>query len=176
MSSVKGWTMDQAEKLRKVFGPGAMVINKPTTWQIFVKEVFRPLYIFLILNWALQIEIQYYLFCFLIMISTAIGLAMTIIQLRKINDKIYQMAYYEVELDVLRDGQMKKISSFDVVPGDLVFFSKNMRVPFEGVLLEGEMLINECALTGQSVPVAKKSQPMQKYINHQQISRNCFIY
>ncbi len=43
---------------------------------------------------------------------------------------------------------MKKISSFDVVPGDLVFFSKNMRVPFEGVLLEGEMLINECALTG----------------------------
>ena len=32
MRSVKGWTMDEADKLRKVYGPGAMVINKPTTW------------------------------------------------------------------------------------------------------------------------------------------------
>ena len=32
MKSVNGWTMDMAEKLRKAYGPGAMVINKPTTW------------------------------------------------------------------------------------------------------------------------------------------------
>jgi cation-transporting ATPase 13A2 len=125
---------------------------------------------------ALQIEIQYYFFCILILISTAIGLAMTIIELRKINDKIFEMAYYEVELDVLRGGEMRKISSFDVVPGDLVFFGRNLRVPFEGVLLEGEMLINECALTGESVPVAKKSESLQKYINQEEISRNCFIF
>ena len=134
------------------------------------------MYIFLIFNLALQIEIQYYFFCILILISTAIGLAMTIIELRKINDKIFEMAYYEVELDVLRGGEMRKISSFEVVPGDLVFFDRNLRVPFEGVLLEGEMLINECALTGESVPVAKKSEAMQKDINKEEISRNCFIF
>ncbi len=119
---------------------------------------------------------QYYIYCIMILISTVIGLAMTIIDLRKINDKIFEMAYYEVELDVLRGGEMRKISSFEVVPGDLVFFGRNMRVPFEGVLLEGEMLINECALTGESVPVAKKSESLQKYANQEEISCNCFIF
>lgn len=40
------------------------------------------------------------------------------------------MAYYEIELNVLRDGEVRKCSSMEVVPGDLVFFGKNMKVPF----------------------------------------------
>lgn len=52
------------------------------------------------------------------------------------------MSYYEVEVDVLREGVVRKISSLEVVPGDLVFFGRNIKIPFEGILLEGEMLIN----------------------------------
>lgn len=51
-----------------------------------------------------------------------------------------------------------EVSSLHIVPGDIVFFSKPIRLPFEGILLEGEMLINECVLTGESVPVVKKAE------------------
>jgi P-type E1-E2 ATPase len=34
------------------------------------------------------------------------------------------------------------------VPGDIVFLKEPIKIPFDGVLLEGSVLINECALTG----------------------------
>ena len=49
------------------------------------------------------------------------------------------------------------MSSKEIVPGDIAFLKSAVKIPFDGVLLEGSMLINECALTGESVPVVKKN-------------------
>lgn len=51
-------------------------------------------------------------------------------------------------MNVLRDGEMRSISSIDIVPGDVVFLKDSLKIPFEGIILEGSALINECALTG----------------------------
>lgn len=75
------------------------------------------------------------------------------------------MAYYEVTLNVLRGSKVVQISSVDVVPGDIVFLKDPIKIPFEGVILEGSALINECALTGESVPVVKKSDSLQNCLN-----------
>ena len=45
-------------------------------------------------------------------------------------DKIFKMAYYEITLNVLRDGQVKPISSLDIVPGDIVFLKDPIKIPF----------------------------------------------
>jgi P-type E1-E2 ATPase len=58
------------------------------------------------------------------------------------------MAYYDIPLNVLRENAVVQISSVDVVPGDIVFLKDPIKLPFEGVILEGSALINECALTG----------------------------
>ena len=52
------------------------------------------------------------------------------------------MAYYEIPVKVLRNGKVRKISSLDVVPGDIVFVKEAIKVPFEGVILEGSAMIN----------------------------------
>jgi cation-transporting ATPase 13A2 len=83
---------------------------------------------------------------------------LTIIEMLRVNAQIHEMSYYEVPLKILRDGKIVEVSSLHIVPGDIVFFNKTIRLPFEGVLLEGEMLINECVLTGESVPVVKKAE------------------
>ena len=49
---------------------------------------------------------------------------------------------------MLRNGQVIKISSVDVVPGDVVFLKDSVKIPFDGLILEGSALINECTLTG----------------------------
>lgn len=58
------------------------------------------------------------------------------------------MAYYDIPLNVLRENNVLQISSVDVVPGDIVFLKDAIKLPFEGIILEGSALINECALTG----------------------------
>lgn len=52
------------------------------------------------------------------------------------------MAYYEVDVNVLREGKVIKISSKDVVPSDIVFLKDPLSIPFDGIILEGSALIN----------------------------------
>jgi len=65
-----------------------------------------------------------------------------------LNKKIYEMAYYEAHINTLRNGFVVRVSSLDIVPGDIVFLKEQIKLPFEGIILEGSALINECALTG----------------------------
>lgn len=51
-------------------------------------------------------------------------------------------------MNVLRNGEVVQISSIDIVPGDIVFLKDPVKIPFEGIIIEGSALINECALTG----------------------------
>lgn len=57
------------------------------------------------------------------------------------------MAYYETQLNVLREGKIMRISSLEAVPGDVVFINnssetQNFKLPFDGKVLEGSLLIN----------------------------------
>jgi P-type E1-E2 ATPase len=65
----------------------------------------------------------------------------------------------------------------DIVPGDIVFLKKPIKIPFEGVILEGSALINECALTGESVPVVKKADRLDKLaINPDAVDKSAFVF
>lgn len=66
------------------------------------------------------------------------------------------MAYNEEHVNAMRNGEIVNISSTKLAPGDIVFLKQQIKIPFDGIILEGEALINECALTGESVPILKK--------------------
>lgn len=60
---------------------------------------------------------------------------------------------------VMRGGKEKEIPSEELVPGDIVLLASGMRVPADLRLLKTiELRIEEAALTGESIPVEKKSQ------------------
>lgn len=62
---------------------------------------------------------------------------------------------------VWREGQWLERSARDLVPGDIVRLEAGNQVPADGRLLETVNLhIQEAALTGESVPVAKDSVPL----------------
>ena len=59
---------------------------------------------------------------------------------------------------VLREGNWKQMSARELVPGDVVRIRSGDIVPADLKLLEGEYLqVDESALTGESLPVEKKS-------------------
>lgn len=61
------------------------------------------------------------------------------------------------EATVVRAGLRRRVSSTELVPGDLVFIQSGDRVPADMRLIEvRELQIDESVLTGESLPVKKK--------------------
>lgn len=57
---------------------------------------------------------------------------------------------------ILRDGAEVTVPAGDVVPGDLVLLKTGSAVPVDGTVVEGSGSVNESAMTGESIPVAKR--------------------
>ena len=57
---------------------------------------------------------------------------------------------------VIREGRKKVIEAKDLVPGDLVVLISGDRVPADGKLIQGEILLSEAILTGEEEGVLKK--------------------
>ena len=93
--------------MRSSYGLGTMVIEQPTKVQILVKEITRPLYMFVFFSVALWLYQKYYYYAGIILLTTIVAIIATIIQMVSLNRKIYDMAYYEIIMNVLRGGQMK---------------------------------------------------------------------
>ena len=58
---------------------------------------------------------------------------------------------------VEREGKELEISVEDLVVGDLVLVRPGEKIPVDGILINGQSSIDESMLTGESVPVEKKS-------------------
>jgi magnesium-transporting ATPase (P-type) len=44
------------------------------------------------------------------------------------------MAYYEVNVNVLRNVNVVNISSINIVPGDIVFLKDPIKIPFDAIV------------------------------------------
>ena len=71
------------------------------------------------------------------------------------------MALAAPESTIIRDGERQRIAAEEIVPGDIVMVEAGDRVPADARLVENANLhTDEAALTGESVPVAKDTQPI----------------
>ena len=57
----------------------------------------------------------------MILATTVVGIGINLYETYQTNKRIHEMAYYETELDVLRMGGVQRLSSKEVVPGDVIF-------------------------------------------------------
>ncbi len=64
----------------------------------------------------------------------------------------------EIEATVIRDGIQKKISAEQLIPGDIVVLQSGDKVPADLRLVKiRELQVDESALTGESLPVRKRT-------------------
>lgn len=71
----------------------------------------------------------------------------------------------------------KEISSFDLVPGDVIEIPENGIMPCDIILLNGTCIMNESMLTGESIPIVKTSLPYNGlYFNPLDENKSCILY
>lgn len=61
---------------------------------------------------------------------------------------------------VLRDGQEQTLPSEELVLDDIVIFSAGNQIPADAIVEEGEILVNESLITGESDQITKKKGDM----------------
>jgi len=62
-----------------------------------------------------------------------------------------------IEATILKDGKRITIPADEVEKGDTVIVQPGGRIPVDGTVISGSALINEAAITGESVPVSKNT-------------------
>lgn len=60
------------------------------------------------------------------------------------------------EATVIRNGVESRVSSSDLVIGDVILVRPGERIPTDATVIEGESAVNESMITGESMPVTKR--------------------
>ena len=69
----------------------------------------------------------------------------------------------DLSVKVMRAGEIKSISIKDIVVGDLVYLSSGERIHADGVVVDGEICVDQSMLNGEGVEVKKTKNDNAKY-------------
>jgi magnesium-transporting ATPase (P-type) len=162
-SSDAGLTADRARARLAEVGPNRLAPPARTPWWRRVLSQFDDVLIYILLVSAVLKAIVGDWIDFTVILAVAvINAAIGLIQegrAEKALDGIRSML--SVHAQVRRDGAWTQIDADDLVPGDVVRVRSGDRVPADLRLLEAVNLrVDESALTGESVPASKSSDPV----------------
>ena len=77
----------------------------------------------------------------------------------------------KIRCRVLRDGGIKEIKIDEVVVDDIVLLQAGDKVPADGIIIEGELLVDESSLNGETKEVHK-----EKVINNKRITEKNTVF
>ncbi|MBU0957257.1 MAG: HAD-IC family P-type ATPase [Nanoarchaeota archaeon] len=164
-TSPQGLTEKQARKRQETYGKNQIKdLYKINPLKIFLLQFKSFLIYILIAATILAIIISEYIDAIvifaIIILNAIIGFTQqykaekSIIELRKI---------LTPKVKVYREGKLKIISSKDIVPGDIIKLSAGDKIPADARIISTENLeLNEAILTGESLPVSKSIQVLNK--------------
>ena len=153
-----------------------MELPRPSCLVLFVREVLQPFYFFIVYSVILWYYEKYYYYASIILFTSVVSVGINLYQVMELNKKIYEMAFYAKPMHVLRGKQVQEIDSSLFVPGDIVFIKQSIKLPFDGILLGGSVLMNESALTGESVPIVKKAVDKQQFQQTQLPDKSSLVF
>ncbi len=153
---------DAAFRLEK-FGLNRMTAGKRTpAWMHFLLQFHQPLIYILLAATVITAFLGEWVDSSVIFGVVLVNAVIGYIQEAKAEKAIEALANMVVtEATVRRAGETRRVPSSRIVPGDIVLLQSGDRVPADLRLLRSRNLqIEEAALTGESLPVAKDVDPL----------------
>jgi len=126
-------------------------------WLKFLLQFNNPLLITLLVVGSVKLALGKPRDALVIWSVTLINAVIGFVQESKAESAIAALARsVQTEVEVVRDGVRRRLDSAQLVPGDLVRLEAGARVPADLRVLQSRNLhVDESALTGESLPVAK---------------------
>ena len=76
---------------------------------------------------------------------------------KSVDDLARSMSLNISKVWMLSDGQEVQVDPDNIVAGDMIVVHMGNMIPFDGIVIRGEGMVNQSSLTGESMPVEKKN-------------------
>jgi len=160
----KGLDLFEIDNRQKEFGPNAITGKKGKGPLLrFLLQFHQPLIYILLAAGAVTSLLREWVDAGVIFGVVMVNAFIGFVQEAKAVKAIEALARtMTTEATVLRAGEKQRISSAEVVPGDIVLIQSGDKVPADMRLFQTrDLQIDESALTGESVPVNKKADILE---------------
>ncbi len=154
---------DEVARRRARWGPNEVSEAPPaSTLLVFLRQFSSPLILILVVAAGVTIALGELLDTALIVIALLLNAVIGFTQERRAASAVHAlMRLVVLRSRVVRSGHHLEIDSRDLVPGDVVVIESGARVPADLRLTTVHGLnIDESLLTGESLPVAKSTAPV----------------
>ncbi|WP_342532554.1 cation-translocating P-type ATPase [Lysinibacillus sp. FSL K6-0057] len=163
--TTQGLTDDDVQKRQQVYGYNVLEEGKKTSTLAVFMGQFKDLLVIILLVAAIVSfllgEVESTIVIMIVVILNAILGTVQHVKAEQSLDNL--KALTSPIAKVMRNNQLVEISSEEIVVGDLLMLEAGDYINADGRLLESHNLhINESSLTGESIAVAKSTDPIRK--------------
>ena len=158
--NLEGLSEKEVLERRKKYGRNLILEKeKLKFFTIFVSQFKNPLiYILLFVGGVSLIFGEFFDFV-LVMLVVILNVLMGFFQEYNAKKTLYALRKIVKPMAmVIREGKKKFIEAKELVPGDLVVLISGDKIPADGKLVQGEILVSEAILTGEEEGIAKKEE------------------
>ena len=165
VSVANGLSEDEAQQRLERFGPNELREAERRRWVKILIDQFKSVIILLLAvaaaaAFVLGDTIEAMAIVAVLLINGVIGF---VTELRAVSSMESLQEITEIETRVRREGQDRTLLAEELVPGDIVVLEAGDVVPADLRIVDPSRLqVDESALTGESVPVGKTSEPLDE--------------
>ncbi|MGC9261111.1 MAG: HAD-IC family P-type ATPase, partial [Phycisphaerae bacterium] len=154
VSVAEGLSAQEAAERLKKFGPNAIPEQKSHPIRAFLLKFWAPvpwmLEVTFILEMALHKPVESIIIVLLLIGNAVLGF----VEEGKAQAALEILRHrLEINARVMRDGKWLPVPARDLVPGDCIYLRMGDMVPADAHLVQGNIEVDQSALTGESAPV-----------------------
>lgn len=173
-SSENGLSDEEAKQRLEMFGENSIKRQqKATPLKLLIRQINNPTTIILLIATFISAATGSFVDSSIILAIIAASVLLSFFQEYNANHAIEELrASIQMKTCITRAGQTKEVNATEIVPGDVILLSAGSLIPADAVILESvDLLVNQAALTGESLPSDKKvgtvpvDSPLAKRIN-----------
>ncbi|VAX11629.1 Lead, cadmium, zinc and mercury transporting ATPase; Copper-translocating P-type ATPase, partial [hydrothermal vent metagenome] len=155
----KGLSDAEAARRIKQYGYNEIEEKEEAVWHRLFRRFWGPIPGMIEIAALLSALVQKWEDFIIIMVMLLVNVGLDFFQEhRALNALKALKARMALEITILRDGAFRKIAARELTPGDLIKLRIGDIVPADVQLLSGDyLLIDQSALTGESLPVSRKT-------------------
>ncbi|CAO3638867.1 unnamed protein product [Cunninghamella echinulata] len=150
-----GLTSEEAAQREELVGPNFIEVYVPNPIMAILREFASFFYIY---QFTALWLFYYFAYWQVGVADTAVilvsALVKVVVRLRS-EHCIKAMAEFTDSINILRDGTWQKLSTSDLVPGDVFEVAEKKTTPCDAVVLSGNIVADESSLTGEPLPIRK---------------------
>lgn len=157
---MRGLSSEAAKEALLKWGPNELPSARPKSiFAVGVEVVKEPMFLLLLACGSVYLALGDYQEGLILLSSIFLIIGITFYQYQKTEQALSALRQLaSPRALVLRDGHALRVPGREVVPGDLLLVREGDRIAADGQVVESvNLVVDESILTGESVPVEKKS-------------------